>query len=117
MDGQVDLKLIITLLGVAASVFGGAAVAKANIKQALDQIKDLESRVRDLDSRADRATTQIETQAQRVSILSGMASPENLRRDHMELARLISITEQNTADIDRLHSMHNGSHPSVKDST
>ena len=115
MDGTVDLKLIITLLGVAASVFGGAAVAKANIKQALDQIKDLESRVRDLDSRADKATTQIETQAQRVSILSGMASPENLRRDHMELARLQSVSEQNTADIRALASMHNGSHPQVKE--
>jgi hypothetical protein len=81
----------------------------------LDQIKDLESRVRDLDSRADRATTQIETQAQRVSILSGMASPENLRRDHMAMARLESLTEQNTADIRALAHMHNGSHPQVKD--
>ena len=110
MDGQVDLKLIITLLGVAASVFGGAAVAKANIKSALEHIADLESRVRDLDSQSDRTTTQIETQAQRVSILSSMNSPENLRRDHMDYARLASMVEQLRKDVDHLIKIHNDSH-------
>ena len=44
MDGAtVDLRLIITLLGVAASIFGGAAVAKMRIKDLQEHIADIHS--------------------------------------------------------------------------
>ncbi len=42
MDGAIDLRLIITLLGVAASVFGGVAAAKFQIKQLGEDAKELQ---------------------------------------------------------------------------
>ena len=45
--------------------------------------------MRKMDSREDKLATLTETQQQRIDILAKMASPENLRRDHMQLAELL----------------------------
>ena len=42
MDGTVDIKLLITLGGVFASIIGTAAVAKSQIQRLTDQIKEIE---------------------------------------------------------------------------
>ena len=66
-----------------------------------------------MDSRGDKLVTATETQEQRISILANMSSPENLRRDHMKLAELLTHVERLQKDCDRLYSMHNGKHPPV----
>jgi hypothetical protein len=68
-----------------------------------------------MDSRGDKLVTATETQEQRINILAKMASPENLRRDHMQLAELLTTVKQLEKSYDRLYSMHNGKHPPVSD--
>ena len=72
---MVDVKLLITLGGVAASVIGTAAVARAQIQRLTEQIKDVESQLRSADGRTDRLENNGDTQQQRVDILAGMLSP------------------------------------------
>jgi hypothetical protein len=44
-----------------------------------------------------------------------MSSPENLRRDHMQIAEMLTTIKQLEKSYDRLHAMHNGKHPPVAD--
>lgn len=113
MDGAIDLRLVITLLGVAASVFGGAAIAKLQIKQLTEETKSLFADIRSLDGRYDKLHTLTETQEQRIDILAKMNSPENLRRDHMTLAGIQADVEFLKAEAARMHKIHNGVHPPV----
>ena len=113
MDGAIDLRLVITLLGVAASVFGGAAIARLQIKQLTEETKSLFADIRSLDKRVDTLEAQGGTQKQRIDILAQMSSPENLRREHMQMSELITSVERLKTDCDRLYKMHNGKHPPV----
>ena len=77
--------------------------------------RHMEQRMRKMDSSEDRLATLTETQQQRIDILAKMASPDNLRRDHMQLAELLTNVKQLEKSCDRLYSMHNGKHPPVSD--
>ena len=113
MDGSIDLRLVMTLVGMLVSVAGASAVAKMQIKAILEKLDDMESRFRVLDSTTDKQETSIETLEQRMSVLSGMMSPDNLRRDHMTLAELMANVKQLRDDVNHLEKMHNTVHPPV----
>jgi hypothetical protein len=113
MEGGIDIRLVVTIAGILFSVAGASAVAKMQIKQLVDKLDDVEQRLRKMDARSDKLITATETQEQRINILAKMASPENLRRDHMQLAEIVTHVERLQKDCDRLYAMHNGSHPPV----
>ena len=68
-----------------------------------------------MDGMYDKLHTSTETQEQRISVLAKMASPENLRRDHMQLAEILTTIKNLEKNYDRLYHMHNGKHPPVSD--
>tara|TARA_R110002074_G_scaffold182685_5_gene347703 strand:- start:746 stop:1108 length:363 start_codon:yes stop_codon:yes gene_type:complete len=113
MDGAIDIKLIATLGGILFSVAGAAAVGKMQIKAIITQLADLEKRLRVLDSRADRLDTLTETGSQRIAILSSMSSPENLRREHIEMAKVLADVAYLREETEHLRKMHNTVHPPV----
>jgi tetrahydromethanopterin S-methyltransferase subunit B len=113
MDGSIDLSMVVTLGGILFSVIGASAVAKMQIKSIITKLLDIETRFRALDATTDKQQTSIETNAQRLNILSKMMSPENLRRDHMMLAELIATVKQVKENVDHLEKMHNTVHPPV----
>lgn len=115
MEGAIDLRLVVTLGGILFSVAGASAVAKMQIKQLVDKLDDVEQRLRKMDSNYDKLHTSTETQEQRISILAKMASPENLRRDHMQLAEILTTIKNLEKNYERLYHMHNGKHPPVSD--
>ena len=113
MDGAIDIKLIATLGGIIFSVAGAAAVAKMQIKALISQLSDLEKRLRVLDSRADKLDTRTETDNQRISILSSMSSPENLRREHIQMAKVLADVAYLKEETKHLRKMHNTVHPPI----
>jgi len=115
MEGAIDLRLVVTLGGILFSVAGASAVAKMQIKQLVDKLDDVEQRLRKMDGMYDRLHTSTETQEQRIAVLAKMASPENLRRDHMQLSEILTTIKNLEKNYDRLYAMHNGKHPPVSD--
>jgi hypothetical protein len=113
MEGGIDIRLVVTIAGILFSVAGASAVAKMQIKQLVEKLDDIEHRLRKMDARSDKLITSNETQEQRINILAKMASPENLRRDHMQLAEIVTHVQRLQKDCDRLYHMHNGVHPPV----
>lgn len=113
MEGAIDLRLVVTLGGILFSIAGASAVAKMQIKQLVDKLNDVEQRLRKMDSNYDKLHTSTETQEQRIAVLANMASPENLRRDHMQLSEMLTTIKNLEKGYDRLYSMHNGKHPPV----
>ncbi len=118
MDGMVDVKLLITLGGVAASVIGTAAVARAQITRLTEQIKDVESQLRSADSRTDKLENTSDTQEQRVDILAGMLSPTKREEDARRSERLITSLNYIDNDLRRrvehLEKIHNSKHPRIE---
>ena len=111
MDGAtVDLRLIITILGVAASIFGGAAVAKMRIKDLQESISEIHSTLKANDKRIDILENGSSVTSQRLDILAKMNSPENLRRDHIAMAELTSSVMQLRKEMDHQLHIHNGKH-------
>ena len=84
----VDLRLVLTIGGMAASVIAASAVAKASIKNLQEQTMDFEKRLRSLDTRIDKLTTQIETLTQRVGVLVSMNDPPTMERRSREMERI-----------------------------
>ena len=63
--------------------------------------------------RSDRSINSTETQQQRINIIAKMARLDNVRRDHMHMAEIVTHVGRLQKDCDRLYAMHNGSHPPV----
>jgi len=83
-----DYKLLLSLGSTLASLAGAFAVVKASVKVLQDQAKDFEKRLRAIDVRIDKATTQIETLAQRQGVISSMMDPATMERKSREIERL-----------------------------
>jgi len=115
MEGAIDLRTVLTLGGILFSVAGASAVAKMQIKQIGEKLNDVEQRLRKMDTRGDKLTTLTETQEQRIDILAKMNSPENLRRDHMNLAEIMAQVAQLRKEMDHQLHIHNSKHIPVPD--
>ena len=117
MEGFVDVKLLITLGGVGASVIGTAAVARAPITRLTEQLKVVESQLRQADTRTDKLENTSDTQEQRVDILAGMLSPSKRETDARRSERLITSLEYIDQDLRRrvehLEKIHNSRHGPV----
>ena len=87
MEG-IDIRLLVTVGGMAATVIAASAVVKASVKVLQDQALDFEKRLRAVDVRIDKATTQIETLAQRQGVISSMMDPNTMERKSREIQRL-----------------------------
>lgn len=90
---DLDIRLVLTLLGMLVSVVSAAAIARHQIKSLIEAIKDIESRLRRLDTRQDKSETATETIQQRLSVLSGMMDPSTMERRHREIERLKTVVE------------------------
>jgi len=114
MDGAtVDLRLIITILGVAASIFGGAAVAKMRIKDLQEHIADIHATLKANDKRIDILENGSSVTSQRLDILAKMNSPDVLEKRHRETAKILSDVENALDRVKHLETMHNTVHPPV----
>ena len=87
MEG-IDIRLLVTVGGMAATVIAASAVVKASVKVLQDQAKDFEKRLRAVDVRIDKATTQIDVLAQRQGVISSMMDPGTMERKSREIERL-----------------------------
>ena len=110
---ELSASTILTLAGMAISVIAAAAIAKQRLASVIEQLGDIEMRLRKIDQRVDRHETQVEMQAQRTSVLSGMMSPDIQERRHREIATLTADVSGIRTQVDKLLSMHNGKHPSI----
>ncbi len=110
MDGTVDIRMVMTIAGMVASMAGAAAVAKAQIKQITNKLEDVEDRLRELARREDKLFTLTETQEQRLTVLSKLNSPETLRREHMQLATIIEQISVLQAQMQHMEGIHNSRH-------
>ncbi len=115
MEGAIDIKTVMTVAAMIASVAGAAAVARLQIKELIEKLSDIEGRLRAMDGRADKLWTMTETQETRLNVLAKLASPENLRRDHRAMAQLEAFVTQLRSDVSSLQKIHNGKHPPVSD--
>ncbi len=113
MDGAIDIRLIVTLGGILFSVAGAAAVGRMQIKVIQDILQDIESRLRKIDQRIDILENGESVVKQRLDILAKLNSPENLRRDHMQIANILADISYLKAEAVRMHKIHNGVHPPV----
>jgi glycine cleavage system regulatory protein len=110
MDGAIDIRLIVTLLGVAASIFGGAAVAKMRIKDMQEHISEIHAILKANDKRIDILENYASLTTSRVDILAKLSNPENLRRDHIAMAELTSSVTQLRKEMDHQLHIHNSKH-------
>ncbi len=85
---ELDIKTLITVGGIAASVIGSAAVAKHQLKTIHENIKELFLSLKKLDQRTDKHDINAEMLTSKVTVLASMMSPDTLERRHREVESL-----------------------------
>jgi signal-transduction protein with cAMP-binding, CBS, and nucleotidyltransferase domain len=85
---ELDVKFLITLGGLAASIVGASAVAKYQLKNILEELRSLWSSVKKLDQRLDKKDVDTEMLSQKMSVLVSMMTPDVLERRHRETEAL-----------------------------
>lgn len=113
MDGSVDIRLIVTVGGILFSVVGAAAIARYQIKALIEKISDIEFRMRTLDRSTDMHEVEIQKNAQRLEVISGMLSPKEREVSARETAIMLTLIKKLEDDMGILKKMHNGTHPKM----
>ena len=119
MEGAtIDVRLVLTVLGIVFSVAGAAAVARSQIARLTELLQDVESRLRQADSRTDKLENEASTQVNRLDVIAGMLSP-NEREKYARMSERHEVTlKWLEKDYDRrvsgLETMHNHEHPKVE---
>jgi signal-transduction protein with cAMP-binding, CBS, and nucleotidyltransferase domain len=85
---ELDVKFLITLGGLAASIIGASAVAKYQLKNILEELRSLWSSVKKLDQRLDKKDVDTEMLSQKMSVIVSMMTPDVLERRHRETEAL-----------------------------
>ena len=114
MDGGIDVRLVLTVVGMLVSVVSAAVIVKQKLASVIEQLdalkKDYEARLRTLDHRTDKQENAILLNQQKNSVLSGILSPTALEKSHREIERILVLSENNADRIKKLEDMHEGKH-------
>ena len=83
-----ELDLLLTLIGMGASVVAAAAIARYQIKQLEQQVSELRKAMQANELRLDRNDMTTGMTEQRLNVIAQMNSPENKERQARELEGL-----------------------------
>ena len=92
---ELDLRLLLTLGGMGASILSAAVIVKTKLGAVIEQLQDIEQRLRALDSRLDAVDVAVNSSAKSISIFREMFNPKErdaasreLERHKIEIAHL-----------------------------
>ena len=83
-----ELDLLLTLIGMGASVVAAAAIARYQIRQLEQQMSELRKAMQANEIRLDRNDMTTDMTEQRLNVIAQMNSPENKERQARELEGL-----------------------------
>jgi len=125
MEGSIDVKLLLSLASVLVAIVTSSVIVKQKIiviEERFNELrKDYESRLRKLDQRTDHQENMIDLNMQKTAVLSSILAPSKLEIQHREVERIIGnvaavdvTCKSNERRIQKLESLHNGSHRPTK---
>ena len=85
---DIDIRLVVSIGVLFASIIGAAAIARYQIASLLEQLNELKRAISVIDSRLDRNDQTTSTMENRVTILASMMSPDTLEKRFRELTSL-----------------------------
>jgi chromosome segregation ATPase len=85
---EIDVRLVMSIGALFASIIGAAAIARYQIASLLEQINELKKTMAAFDGRLDRNDQDTATLEQRTTILAGMMSPDTLEKRFRELTSM-----------------------------
>jgi len=85
---DIDIRLVVSIGALFASIIGAAAIARYQIASLLEQLNELKRALNTVDSRLDRNDQTTSNLENRVTILAGMMSPDTLEKRFRELTSL-----------------------------
>jgi len=85
---EFDLRMLLSVGAVFASIVAAAAIARHQIAAMLDQLHEFKALITQIDNRLDRNDQTTSNLEHRVTILSGMMSPDTLEKRFRELTAL-----------------------------
>ena len=84
---ELDLRLLLTLAGMGASILSAAVIVKTKLAAVIDQLADVEQRLRALDGRIDALDVACEGSAKSISTFREMFNPAERDKHSRELER------------------------------
>jgi len=115
MDAGIDVRLILTVVGMLISVVSAAVIVKTKLAAVEEKLTafsaDVESRLRKLDQRTDRQENSIDLNQQKTSVLSNIMAPKELEKKAREIEALSITARFNSERLKKLEGIHNGKHP------
>ncbi len=84
---ELDLRLLLTLAGMGASILSAAVIVKTKLGAVIEQLADVEQRLRALDGRIDALDVAVNSSAKSISIFRDMFNPSERDKHSRELER------------------------------
>jgi chromosome segregation ATPase len=113
MDGSIDVKLVLQLLGMGVAIIASLVVAKQQIKVLSESVDSLSKKIADLTADIDVLQQKDSATQTSISTFRDILSPSNLEVRARESEMLGNRVNALRRDCDNLMHMHNSKHPKV----
>ena len=84
---ELDLRLLLTLAGMGASILSAAVIVKTKLAAVIEQLADVEQRIRALDNRIDALDVACNSSAKSIETFRQMFNPSERDKQSRELER------------------------------
>ena len=112
---ELDARLLITLGGMLISVITSFIVVRQKCIELEDDVKSIQKNINELYDSLEKNNISTQVTENKIGVLSDILSPSNRERLHRSLERMQTKIEQLENSSDKIHHMHNGKHPLVKE--
>lgn len=110
MDGSIDIKLVLQLLGMLVAVVASLIVAKQQIKVLSESVESLSKKINYLTSDIDVLQQKDSATQTSISTFRDILSPTNLEKKSRESEGYFHRINALRRDTDTLMAAHNGQH-------
>ena len=97
-----------------ASLAGAFAVVKSQLARVIQDIKTMNTELHELNARLDRAEADSAVVKHQNNVFGTILSPGNLKELNMRIAELQTEMKVVHKNLDKIYTMHNGTHPPVR---
>ena len=107
----IDARMLIQMGAVLASLSGAWVLVRTQVRGLIKSRDEMKENLNEIYNKLDKVESAEAVKATQITTIAAILSPDNLEKRNREMGSIISELARINKRLDRVDTMHNGTHP------
>ena len=107
----IDARMLIQMGAVLASLSGAYVLVRTQVRGLLKSRDEIKDSLNEIYNKLDKVESAEAVKSTQIKTIAAILSPDNLEKRNREMGSIISELARINKRLDRVDTMHNGTHP------